>query len=208
MAIAPSANDLTRQQLDELDALLQRMLALPTNALETSAATPAPSQSTWRTDPPAPTLAAAMRQLAPPLPHELPRVRPPESNVFASLPFANSIPAPEPTIPVSDRRGASVPATLANPFSALQRPAPTATEYLPIAAPHEPAPWFLYPLVGFNWCVDAVLGLCGPPGWMLRSAFGKNLLGLVGFGLLGYTTAHVASQQGWITLPVPLPWPR
>ena len=29
MAASPSPNDLTRQQLDELDVLLQRMLALP-----------------------------------------------------------------------------------------------------------------------------------------------------------------------------------
>ena len=36
MATAPSPNDLTRQQLDELDALLQRMLALPLNPPEIS----------------------------------------------------------------------------------------------------------------------------------------------------------------------------
>ena len=29
MATAPSPNDLTRQQLDELDALLQKMLSVP-----------------------------------------------------------------------------------------------------------------------------------------------------------------------------------
>jgi hypothetical protein len=39
MATAPSPNDLTRQQLDELDALLQKMLALPLNP-------PGPSDST------------------------------------------------------------------------------------------------------------------------------------------------------------------
>src|SRR5947209_8014859 len=40
LATAPSPNDLTRQQLDELDALLQRMLSLPLDA--PSAAGPAP----------------------------------------------------------------------------------------------------------------------------------------------------------------------
>lgn len=41
MATPPNPNDLTRQQLDELDALLQRMLALPLNKVEAS--TPLPS---------------------------------------------------------------------------------------------------------------------------------------------------------------------
>src|SRR5437763_104284 len=40
MATAPSPNDLTRQQLDELDALLQRMLSLPLNPPD--AVTPGP----------------------------------------------------------------------------------------------------------------------------------------------------------------------
>lgn len=39
MATAQNPNDLTRQQLDELDALLQKMLALPLNASETAAPT-------------------------------------------------------------------------------------------------------------------------------------------------------------------------
>jgi hypothetical protein len=37
MTTAQSANDLTRQQLDELDALLQKMLALPLNAPDSPA---------------------------------------------------------------------------------------------------------------------------------------------------------------------------
>jgi hypothetical protein len=36
MTTAPTTNDLTRQQLDELDALLQKMLALPLNGSESS----------------------------------------------------------------------------------------------------------------------------------------------------------------------------
>jgi hypothetical protein len=44
MASAPSTNDLTRQQLDELDALLQKMLALPLSGPE-NASSPAISRS-------------------------------------------------------------------------------------------------------------------------------------------------------------------
>lgn len=64
MAQTPSANDLTRQQLDELDALLQRMLAQPTALAEprnpapvpvpapAPASAPAPLPSGWRFDAP------------------------------------------------------------------------------------------------------------------------------------------------------------
>ena len=45
--------------------------------------------------------------------------------------------------------------------------------------------------------------LFGPPGWLLRSGFGKYLLGLTGIGLLVYTGAHIAQQYGWVSLPVP-----
>ena len=197
MATAPSANDLTRQQLDELDALLQRMLALPNTSPESNTPSPISSASTWRTDLPTPTL--ALRQTPPePL---VPRLR--DSN---ELPFGTPIPGPEPTIPVTDRRSATVAPP--NPFATAFRtdPAPMAN-----TAPFsggEPVPFFLYPLVAFNWAVDTVLGFCGPPGWLLRSGVGKNCLGLAGVGLLAYTAAHVASQQGWITLPFTLPWPR
>ncbi len=64
MATLPTPNDLTRQQLDELDALLQRMLSLPLNKAETTKVPPAPplplpempvpssrpSMSLWRSD--------------------------------------------------------------------------------------------------------------------------------------------------------------
>jgi hypothetical protein len=60
--MATSPNDLTRQQLDELDALLQKMLAVPIATAEAPerAAAPAvpepPAATTWRMDPPAPVL--------------------------------------------------------------------------------------------------------------------------------------------------------
>ena len=64
MATLPTPNDLTRQQLDELDALLQRMLSLPLNKAEATKVPPAPplplpempvpssrpSVSLWRSD--------------------------------------------------------------------------------------------------------------------------------------------------------------
>ena len=50
MATAPSPNDLTRQQLDELDALLQRMLSVPLSPVDT----PLPVGTLPAPTPPAP----------------------------------------------------------------------------------------------------------------------------------------------------------
>lgn len=55
MSVPPSPNDLTRQQLDELDSLLQRMLSLPLSGPAEDAPPPAPplelpTPPGWRTD--------------------------------------------------------------------------------------------------------------------------------------------------------------
>lgn len=60
--MTPSPNDLTRQQLDELDALLQKMLAVPIAPSEPVSVPKAyvpepPSSSNWRIDPPSPSVA-------------------------------------------------------------------------------------------------------------------------------------------------------
>lgn len=58
--MATSPNDLTRQQLDELDALLQKMLAVPIATAGAPAPVPSipepPAAATWRMDPPAPVI--------------------------------------------------------------------------------------------------------------------------------------------------------
>ena len=64
------------------------------------------------------------------------------------------------------------------------------------------------PFVLLNALFDAVCGLFGPPGKALRSPALKHLYGLVGIGLLLYTAARVAQVQGWVSLPVTLPWPK
>jgi hypothetical protein len=175
MATAPSANDLTRQQLDELDALLQRMLTLPNAAPDVNAYTPAPVNR---------------------------RPEPPPLAVFPRPePFpAPVMPLPEPSVPV-EVRTTVIPAPPAEPRTP---PPPTAPS---INAPNS-VPVVLWPLTAFNWSIDTVLGSLGPPGRFLRSGFGKNLLGLAGLLLLAYTTAHIASELGWLSLPTPLPWPK
>lgn len=82
--MATSPNDLTRQQLDELDALLQKMLAVPIAPAEP---TPVPSVEvpelpepvgSWRMDAPAP---AAMRT-----PHMSPAVAPVMAEAVPAMP--------------------------------------------------------------------------------------------------------------------------
>lgn len=68
-------------------------------------------------------------------------------------------------------------------------------------------PVALIPFVILNRAWDGLWGLFGPPGRLLRSGFVKNLLGWVGLGLIAYTLAWTAQAHGWVTLPVPLPWP-
>jgi len=190
MATAPSANDLTRQQLDELDELLQRMLALPITSADAGSAAPAPASLGQ---------APSMRLTAPPLP----TMEPPRP-VFSPLP-APPMPAPEPTTPIIDRK---VVAPSVQIRTAHHAPAPATSPANPAEPPREPVFFLLWPLVALNWLFDATIGLFGPPGWLIRSGFGKNVLGLAGIALLLYTAAHVGTQQGWFTLPFPVPWPK
>src|SRR5437763_104288 len=99
---------------------------------------------------------------------------------------------------------------------ARPRPGPSPTPARRIRSqplPRRPAvaddlPLWLWPADILTRAADALLGLFGPPGRFFRSGFGKNLLGLAGLGLLLYTAAHLAQVQGWVALPVPVPWPR
>jgi hypothetical protein len=199
MATAPSANDLTRQQLDELDALLQRMLSLPMSTSDAPPAPPPPPASPpWRVDGPSLAQAPAARLTAPPEPLP-PPVRPP---VFEAPPAPPPMPAPEPTTPIIERK---VIAPSQMPIPVRQTPLPVVP---PLAEEIPPVPFYLWPFVALNWLFDRLVGLFGPPGWLLRSGFGKTVLGFVGIGLLVYTAAHVAIERGWLTLPFPVPWPR
>lgn len=249
MATAPSPNDLTRQQLDELDALLQRMLNVPLTAVDPPPPAPTagpPTPANWRADPPAPGPVAAPH-LAPaelPRPPRAPKVTVTVHPAAEALPAAPPVPAlappPEPAIPVLAARSVAElppapapelvalapapapvedeapiitpparPAYAPRPTKPAPRPQPTPPQRADaprsVGTPHSPVLW---PLVAFDQVVCGLLGLMGPPGWVLRSGFGKNLLGLAGVGLMAYTAAHVAADRGLLALPFPLPWPR
>jgi hypothetical protein len=220
---AHSPNDLTRQQLDELDALLQRMLSLPLNPPDSfapSAAAPAQPYA-----PPMPMPAPVAREAPLPVQVPAPRVFTPPASEPAEMPVpwkASPAPAPAP-IPVARpapapvapppvvERPAPFPAPAPAPeptlpFAKPLPPAPAAPVY--VAPPPEPVPVLLAPLVGFNAALNWSLGLLGMPGRVLRSGFVKGLFGLAGLGLLAYTGLKVAQIHGLVTLPAQLPWPR
>jgi hypothetical protein len=125
-------------------------------------------------------------------------------------PAMEPTPLPRPAAATPPPAAPAAEPTWTPPVQRRSIPAPVAPEALPVAEElsAEPVAVVLWPLVAFNWVVDAVLGLFGPPGQLLRSGFGKNLLGLAGIALFVLTVAHVATDRGWVALPFPVPWPR
>jgi hypothetical protein len=209
-----TANDLTRQQLDELDALLQRMLSLPINPSDPNA-TPAPAASLPAFTPPLPPPLSA-----PPFPSILPIHQ-------TSLPFAEPYPEPpvnrrpDPPMPPPVRPSFPVPVpapVVAKPPAPATRPTPAPqplpappavlVKPAPIPVSLEPISGIFAPLVMLNRGVNRLLGMLGTPGRLLRSGFVKNLLGITGIGLLLYTATKMAQIHGWVVLPSQLPWPQ
>jgi hypothetical protein len=193
MATAPSPNDLTRQQLDELDALLQKMLTGAPAPVDT----PPPAQPMreppvpplWRADPPAP--------VAPPAPH-LERPEPPPVLKFEP-PAPVPTPAPAPVAKAPAPKPAPRPVPVPVPKPAPLAPPPPVPEAVPV---------LMKPFALVTSVFDGACGLFGPPGRVLRSGFFKHIYGFAGLALIAYTAARVAQVQGWVTLPVELPWPK
>lgn len=116
MATAQSPNDLTRQQLDELDALLQKMLALPLNPPDGAA----PAASSPMTSRPAVS--------------ELPLPEMPQSAVRSAFPPAYT---PTPPAPASSGRETAQPVVWRGDTPSGSTAGP---QLLTITAPSEPTP--------------------------------------------------------------------
>jgi hypothetical protein len=228
----PTPNDLTRQQLDELDALLQRMLTLPVPAPEPGPAPAAPAPSAWRMDPPAPMRRPFVTEEVPtrepePVLAAAPAVFVPVSHAAAPEPFrpfptvslAASFPAPTveldppemPPTPVT-LRGVDAPALPAG-FRTEPVPEP-APEPEPVALveaapppdetePRPRVPLLLWPLFALNWVIETLLGLFGPLGAVLTNPVTKHVLGVLGVLLLAAAGAWAARGMGWVHFPIP-----
>jgi hypothetical protein len=230
MATAHSPNDLTRQQLDELDALLQRMLALPLNAPESTPNLrtasvelplpempamhrPAPAYTPTQPTPNAPTSA---REVSPPTiwrgeaPAAAAVLPTPNTTAAAPTPLTRTPP------PASQSRAANAPSA-----AAIFRGALEATQPGPALAPvrNEPptpaavtlkqtSPAVLLPLIGFNQLLNLGLDRLGLFGRILQTGAVRNVLGVAAAAIFAFTLTRIAQNQGWANLPFSLPWPN
>jgi hypothetical protein len=230
MATPNSPNDLTRQQLDELDTLLQRMLALPLNKPETVVMPPlaelplppepsphaVPEPMSW---PPEPLLARPSFLTLAPEPEAAAEYapRPTEHRSMADLlPF----PIPDGPLPgdTGTLRGVDFPAT-PDGFRSAYAPRPDGSpsdESVPFLAPapdpsagpavRTPPPaasgvGLFTPVAVLNRCLEGVLDWCGPLGhWLTRPPV-KHLLGYTGLILMTAAAAWVARGMGWVSWP-------
>ncbi|MFO0809506.1 MAG: hypothetical protein U0746_12845 [Gemmataceae bacterium] len=203
-------NNSMRQQLDELDSLLQRMLSLPINQLDENqpAASPraaapvaAAPQVTFVPPPPKPTAqpAEGWRPPAMVLLADSGPVQPPAApessfdrswSINLNPQFGSSVlgPAPAPAPVAPARPTAPVPAPTPSSLHIEPIPQPVVRASVPIPEPvtaytprrDEPPPPLLAPLVAFNQLFDAIVGLFGPLGRCVCGPVGRNILGMAG----------------------------
>ena len=206
MSSAQPPNNQTRHQLDELDALLQRMLALPLAGREdgnspqpvVDAAIPLPPTRTTFAEPivrPMPPTPEAPEPGQPSVqgwrvefPHS-PEVPPPEAadapadraEPSASLPTSAAVPAPM----VFGQPSAPAPADppVRPPIfdrSFLPPPIPAARLSSRSAAAGPPVPTLLWPILALDWIFDSIVCLFGPLGRWLTYPRVRNAMGWLG----------------------------
>jgi hypothetical protein len=174
----------TKQMLDELDAMMEKMLALPVNDPEEAAPFPgevvkAPSLT--------PTLSATLTLLEPPArsmpPH--PAVNPPHLTPVAEPPMEQE-PAPQPAPLTNEVTPPSVAPKLEPLLEDIPDPeTPAATQLVYL------------PLLWINLLFDQATMLL-PGGAWFRTPAGRALLGLIGIVLLGVATGwFLKDWLGW-----------
>jgi hypothetical protein len=217
-----------RQQLDELDALLQRMLTLPVSPPDDATADAHASIRPSTSDPsPTPlpgrgprlVLLDGSAPVQPPStppsawdPHWNINLNPQEgSSILGRHSPAASVHRGQSNVPPPVFRAETVAFAPAKPVTALQPAAAALTPVtqtrpegaqseLPARPPlAEPTPVPLMPVVALNRMFDAIMLSFGRPGeWFCTSA-GRNLLGYAGLALLACSVVWGAA--GWFRLP-------
>jgi hypothetical protein len=205
----------TRQQLDELDALMQRMLALPVNAVEDSPTsadqsvrneTAAENRSTSSDPPSSP---SPSPESPSPLPaHSIAAEdHKAEAGVNETRPSTEVSESPEEDVlgftpsPVHPKKYAVVHTESDRFFSArsqvsLAKPHPRSVPEGPLPMPR--LAWPLRPLLWINRAFDGSTAWLGPLGRWQREPTGLALLGWTGFLLLVAALAWVAVDTlGW-----------
>jgi hypothetical protein len=201
---APSGQLPTRQQLDEIDALLRRMLSLPSMAGESSAPSAAPPAVSF----PAP----AIREVPPPSPPaagepvvqswrvEWPQQPPPaapQPSVAAWGAPVNRMAETPPWLAAASAPSAAIAVPFANPVAAPPAPPPGTVDSKDTGGDANS----LSLLAIVNGAFNLVTYLLGPLGAYLRGP-GRNLLGWAGIAMI--VAAGVWAAGEWYGYE----WPR
>jgi hypothetical protein len=191
---SPGLPSPTRQQLDELDALLQRMLALPVNPLDEPNPTADPAAT------PASTVSQPAAEVSSTGSTSTAAAEGFSVRTLSLIQLGSS----QPESPASGNGTVSSPTArvaVAEPGVApVSSPAPAERERVP-------TPLWLRPLVWGNRIFDRCAGLLGAPGRWLRRPWGRTLLGLTGLLLLAAALGWmVLDWMGWPWWPVALKW--
>lgn len=218
---SPPSNNSMRQQLDELDALLQRMLSLPVNqtddtlpdpAMRRPAATELTTAAEANRRPPMTLLEGSAPVAAPQSPpanwdqHCNINLNPQNgSSVFGTRsPTAQRTMSPAaPPIFRAETVAYTPPQAEPTPQPPMSAPSPMPASIPPLTPPRQTRPETpalpLLPLVGLNRAFDGVVSVFGPPGQWLCTQTGRNLLGLAGLAMLFGSIAYGASHWfGWL----------
>ncbi len=198
----------TKQMLDELDALMEKMLALPVNDLDDAAAFPAPTL-TLLEPPSVPNPAPAQSEPAAQTTQQAVREAP-------SLALRAGVAAPEPAVPLPfNPPHFELPAAPASEPESLQfdapAPEPLTNEVMPVSVLSNFEPllqeiadpptslqtrWLYQPLMLVNQGFDRTTLVLGGAGRWLRSEAGRMLLGLSGIALM--VAAVVWLLKDWL----------
>jgi hypothetical protein len=221
--MSTSANPPTKQQLDEIDSLLRRMLSLPPLATDANGGTKA-------TDLPPPRVveySPPPQYIPPPSIREIPapqapaptdpvvqswRVSWPQAVVPTQAPNSGSVAAwGVPVAPSAPTMPPAAQLPFANPVPA---PTQTPTPFFPLPAENAPSKMspLAFPFVALNFLFDIPTYLLGPLGAWIRDD-GRRLMGWLGvLMLMGSGAWAVGEWQGvdwpkinWEKLNIPRP---
>jgi hypothetical protein len=191
-----SASQSTKQLLDELDSLMQRMLAVPVQPADVETApppSPAPRQVELKPAPITPVVQAPPSLMqTPPAPHSpvasepfpplVPIIVKRPKGVAAEMQVISAPPAP---VPRQQEPVAAQPPQ--NPKSPWMNPT------APKASPRPAVPgWGSRILLAMNRSYDRGTDRLGPLGRWLRGEMGRSLLGWIGLAMLVVALAWAA----------------
>jgi hypothetical protein len=209
----------TKQMLDELDALMEKMLTLPVNELDEAETPSTPSvpeptklsATVTLLEPPAE--AQPKPRPAPPIPVSMPSYQAPELDLSPAPPLAVNPPHfefPATTEATAEDRTPEVnaeapqyetPAPLTNdvmPASVLPKLEPMLADEAGEPATSLQTQWLYWPLLWINQGFDRTTLMFGGAGYLARSQAGRMLLGLTGFALMaGGVVWFLKDWLGW-----------